>query len=114
MAEKTPPGTLSIVYEEVENRPNIPVGGAFGGVSPDASMVVAHLYVEFSTIPAMSDHDIGTDGSIDLTKGHHIKRGDVTRKVVATLVMSPEVAVGFGKWMVGYGQKALERRKKEP
>lgn len=112
MAEKKP-GTLSVVYEELENRPSLPVGGAYGGPSPDGSTVVAHIYSEFGTIPAMEDLDVAEDGSVDTSKGHQIRRGDVTRKVLATLVMSPEVAIRVGKWLVGKGQASMEHRTKK-
>jgi len=103
--------TLSIVYEEPENRPSIPVGGAYGGPSPDNSVVIAHVYSEFGTIPAMEDHDVEPDGTVHLAGGgHQIKRGDVTRKILATLVMSPEVAIRVGNWLTGKGKLAQERR----
>lgn len=111
MAEKKQ-GTLSIVYEEMENRPSIPVGGVYGGPSPDGSMVVAHVFSEFSTVPAMEDHDVQPDGTVRTGEGgHQIKRGDVTRRVLATLVMSPEIAVSVGQWLAGKGKTALDRRK---
>ncbi|OGT95825.1 MAG: hypothetical protein A3I79_08405 [Gemmatimonadetes bacterium RIFCSPLOWO2_02_FULL_71_11] len=112
MADKK--GTVSIVYEESEDRPSIPVGGAYGGPSPDGTLVVAHLYTEFGTIPAMEEHDQEEDGKVDLSKGHQIKRGDVTRKVLATLVLSPEVAERVGKWLVQKSKMAMDRRKANP
>ena len=93
--------SLSILYEEPDERPTIPVSGAIGAPSPDGSLIIAHLYSEFATIPAREDHDIGEDGRVDLSKGHRITRGDVTRKVMATIVMSPKTAASLGQWLAG-------------
>jgi len=105
--------SISILYEELEDRPTLPVGGAIGAPSPDGSLVVAHLYSEFSTIPAREDHEMAADGSVDFSKGHRITRGNVTRKVLATIVMSPQVADVFGKWLCAQAAVAVQARKKK-
>jgi hypothetical protein len=104
------PQSISIVYEEQEARPTIPVNGAYGGPSVDGTIVFAHIYSEFGTLPAMEEHEVGAGGVVDLAKGNVIKRGDLTRKVLATLVLSPEGAVLVGKWLMERGQMALTRR----
>lgn len=107
MAEKQ---SLSIVYEEQEQRPTIPVNGAFGGPSVDGTLVFAHIYSEFGTLPAMEEHEVEEGGLVDLSKGNVIKRGDLTRKVLATLVLSPEAAMVVGKWLAERGEMARTRR----
>jgi len=115
MPEEPDKGSFTIVYEEQEPRPTLPVSGAFGGPLHDGSLVVAHVYAEFGTIPALEEHDVQEGGVVDLSKGHQIKRGDLTRKVLATLVLSPEAAEAFGKWLADHAQKALAfRGKKQP
>lgn len=106
-AEKQP---LSIVYEEEEGRPFIPVGGAYGGIAMDGSLVFAHVYAEFGTLPAMEEHEVEADGSVDLSKGNVIRRGTLTRKVLATLVLSPEVAGRMGKWLCEKAETARTAR----
>ena len=113
MADKPDKGSLTIVYEEQEPRPTLPVSGAYGGYLPDGATIVAHVYTEFGTIPAMSEHEIEEGGMVNLSKGNLIKRGDVTRKVLATLVLSPESASIVGKWLVEKAQGALEIRGKK-
>lgn len=112
MAEKKPPKSISIVYEEVPDRPVIAVGGAFGGASPDGTSVIAHLYNEFGTIPTATKHEMAADGQVDLTKGIPASRADVTRHVGATLVLSPEAAIRLGNWLTKHGADATEHRKK--
>ena len=109
MPEETP-STVSIIYEQVEGRPNLPVGGAYGGPSPDNTTVVAHLYSEYVTVPSLDELDVGPDGVAKAAQGHQIKRSDITRKVLATLVMSPEVAISVGAWLADRGRLAMKHR----
>lgn len=111
MAETPQPQSISIVYEDNDQRPTIPVNGAFGGPSVDGTLVFAHLYSEYVTVPAMEEHEADDKGRVDLHKGNVIKRGDLTRKVLATLVLSPEAALGLGQWLASKGQQALQVRK---
>lgn len=113
MADKPDKGSFTIVYEEQEPRPTLPVSGAYGGYLPDGATIVVHVYTEFGTIPALSEHDVEEGGVVDLSKGNLIKRGDVTRKVLATLVLSPEAAGAFGKWLMEKAQGALAIRGKK-
>ncbi len=115
MPEEPKQGSFTIVYEEQEPRPTLPVSGAYGGTLYDGSLVVANVYTEFGTIPALEEHEVQEGGLVDLTKGHLIKRGDLTRKVLATLVLSPEAAEAFGKWFTEKAQEAFAiRKKKQP
>jgi hypothetical protein len=111
MAEKQP---VSIVYEEQEGRPTIPVSGAYGGPSVDGALVFAHVYTEFGTIPAMEEHEADEAGIVDLSKGNVIKRGDLTRKVLATLVLPPDAAIRLGQWLVSRGKDAKKRSAEKP
>ena len=110
--KKPPPSTISIVYEEAPDRPFIPVGGAFGGAAPDGTSVVAHLYNEYGSLPTGSQHEVGPDGEVDLSKGTPSRLSDVTRRVGATLILSPEAAIRLGNWLVKHGADATEHRKK--
>ena len=105
--------SLSIVYEEAPNKPTYAITGAYGGTSPDGTMVIVHVYTDFGTIPSIEEHEVKEDGSIDTTKGHKIKRADVTRQIHANLAMSPEAALSlstFLKEKAGIALKARESR----
>jgi hypothetical protein len=110
MAEKKGQ-SLSFVYEEPPDRPVLPVQGAYGGPSPDGFSVVAHLYSEFSTIPAREEAHLSEGARLDSSKSTFIRRADATRLVVATLVLSPEAAIRIGAWLVSNGRAATEHRK---
>ncbi len=104
------PQSISIVYEEQDVRPTIPVNGAIGGPSVDGTLVFMHVYSEFGTIPAMEEHEVGPGGQVDVSKGNIIKRGTLTRKVLATLVLSPEASVVVGKWLLERAEVARQTR----
>ncbi len=108
MAEN--PQSLSIVYEEQVQSPTFPVNGAIGGPSVDGTLVFVHVFTEFGTVPAMEEHNIGPGGHVDLSKGSVIKRGDLTRKILATLVLSPEASLIVGKWLIDRGEEARKAR----
>jgi hypothetical protein len=48
-----------------------------------------------------------------VSKANHIRRGDITRRIQATLVMSPEAAVNLGVGLQQNAQKALQARKRK-
>lgn len=112
MAEKF----LSITYEEPESLPSIPVSGAYGGPSPDGSTIFVHVYTEYIPIPMVTEHPLDAEGVADFSIGTQrtTRRGDLTRKVQATLVFTPEVAARVGKWLAEKGNKALAMRESLP
>ena len=52
----------TIHYEERPGKPTLAATGAFGGPTPDHLNVVAHLYVEHSMIPSISEVIVDEDG----------------------------------------------------
>lgn len=109
MAE-LPPKQISIVYERVPGKPTVTATGAFGGPSPDHQSIVAQLFVEHGTVPSVVSHMYEEGKPIDLRHGDPISRGDITREVQATLVLSPEAAVIIGTWLAKHGVEAIKGR----
>lgn len=101
---------ISITYETAPDKPTLPVGGAFGGPSPDGNSVIAHLYIEHGTIPTVITHAVAKDGAVDLTKGDPIQRSHLTRQVVGTIVLSPEAAQALGTFLVNSAHAAAGSR----
>jgi hypothetical protein len=99
-----------IIFQETPGRQNLPISGAWGGLSPNGQGVVAHVYSEYQTIPSLQTADVGPDGSVNMDEAQMIRRGDVVREVVATLHMAPETAISFGQWLIEKGQSGLEFR----
>jgi len=109
MAEKEQ--SFSYVYEEVPNRPVLPVQGAYGGPSPDGFSIVANVYAEYGTVPAREDVEVDQEGRTVPNKQTYIKRADATRLVTATLVLTPEAAIRVGQWLFTHGNAAMLHRK---
>ena len=109
MAE-LPQEKISIVYEKVPGKPTITATGAFGGPSPDNNSIIAQLYVEHTSVPSVITHNVREDRSVDLRHGDAISRGDATREIQATLVLSPEAAILLGDWLVKKGIGAIKNR----
>jgi len=105
------PDDFTIVMEKSDGKQNIPATGAIGGASADGASVVANLFVEYGSVPNYVKHEVKEGGRVDLQSGKPVSRGNLTREVVATLVMNPENALQLGKWLVNNANKAMERRK---
>lgn len=104
------PDHITIVYDDRDNKPVLAVTGAHGGPSPDSNSVVAHLYIEHITLPSLVTHNVNPAGVVDLQTGDGVKRGDITRFVVGTLVLSPEAAIALGMFLVTQGENAKAAR----
>jgi hypothetical protein len=105
------PKTISFAFRESETKPTLPVMGAWGGPSPDGTTVLAHVYTEYASIPSAMKHRVDQQGRVDLAKGETISRADVTREVLATLVLSPEHAMSLGQFLLEKAALALKTRR---
>lgn len=105
------PNEITFVYEDAEEVRTIPATGAHGGPTPDGASVVANLYVERASIPHHVSHQIDERGEVDLSEtSQQVSRGEVTREIQASLVMTPEHAMQFGQWLQENAQQAIEQR----
>ena len=102
---------ITFVFENADEAPTIAVTGAYGGPSPDGASVVANLYVERSSIPHHVSHQIDEQGQVNLDEmSEQVTRGEVTREVQASLVMTPEHALQLAQWLQQNAQQALKQR----
>lgn len=93
-------GSFSVVLQESDDRRTIPVSGAWGGPSPDGTTIVVHLYVEYPPAPSIMTGPVEAGGRVDLTKAETVRRADVIREVLDTLVMTPSAARNVGQWLL--------------
>lgn len=108
----SPKTSVKVANDEQQPRAFLPVTGASGGPAPDGLTVIAHLYTEFTTIPATQDYPILEDGRVNLSAPQaENSRSDVIRQLLATIVMAPEAAVNIGKWLAQRGEQAIKLRK---
>ena len=108
MSKKKMRDHITIHYDERADKPTLAVAGAHGGLTAGGQHVVAHVYAEWGMIPSLEQIPISPSGEAGPSK--IIRRGDVNREVQASLVMTPEVAIGFGKWLIEKGMAAYELR----
>lgn len=92
--------SISFVYEEAPEKPTLAATGAYGGPSLDGLSVIAHLYIEYGSIPSVITHEVGEGGKVDLNVGTPVKRGDFTREVQGTVVLSVDAAELIGKFVI--------------
>ncbi len=92
--------SFSVVLQESDQRRTLPVGGAWGGPSPDGTTIVAHLYVEYPPAPSIMTGSVEEGGRIDMSKAERVQRADVIREVVDTIVMTPAAARRLGEWLI--------------
>lgn len=102
--------SFSFIFEKQDKAVTIPVTGAWGGIRSDGSNIIAHLFVEYASLPNIINAEIKEDNTIDPNKGERISRGDVTREVQTTVVLTPEAAVSIGEWLVKKGKEAKKVR----
>lgn len=105
-----PEKSISIAYERSPNRVTIAATGAFGGPSPNAQNVVAHLFVEHGSVPIVVTHTVTDEGAVSPQPVDVTTRANATREIVATLVLSPEAAIIIGEWLKINGVKAIQAR----
>lgn len=105
------PNEITFVYEDADEVRTIAATGAHGGPTPDGASVVANLYVERASIPHHVSHQIDERGEVDLSEtSNQVSRGEVTREVQASLVMTPEHALQLAQWLQENAQQAIQQR----
>lgn len=105
------PNEITFVYEDADDAQTITATGAQGGPTPDGASVVANLYVERNSIPHHVSHQIDEHGQVDLSEtSQHVSRGELTREMQASLVMTPEHAMQFGLWLQENARQAMKQR----
>ena len=106
------PNEITFVYEDADKVPSLAATGAHGGPTPDGASVVANLYVERASIPHHVSHQIDERGQVDLSEtSQQVTRGELTREVQASLIMTPEHAMQLGQWLQENARQAMEQRK---
>lgn len=105
------PNEITFVYEDADHVRTLTATGAHGGPTPDGASVIANLYVERASIPHHVSHQIDERGEVDLSEmSEQVTRGELTREVQASLVMTPEHALQLGQWLQRNAQQAMEQR----
>lgn len=106
---------FTYVFEKgAQGKPTFAVTGGYGGPDMYNRSVVAHLFVEYPSVPSLTTAPVGEQGQILPNTESPVKRGDATREMQASLVMSPETAIALGRFLLQAGKTAVEKRIPEP
>ena len=79
----------------------------------DGAQVIAHLFVEYGTVPSVIKHEADSLGKLTAQNIELAKRSDGTREIQVSVVMSAEAAISIGQFLQEKGQLVLNLRKKE-
>ena len=104
---------FSIVFEGSERAPYFPVSGAWGGVCPTGNSVVVSFFQALSSLPNVISSEVAPGAAIDPSKGTRVTHGDITQRVMVTLVMTPEDCLSIATWMTKKGQEAITAREQK-
>lgn len=107
------PSSIEVYYDRDDGTPVLAVGGAYGGLTPDGSSVIAHVYLEHGSVPSIQTMDIDESGQIIDGSVEGVSRGNITRVIQATLVMSPTVALSLGAFLIDKASKSPHAAKAE-
>ncbi|MEX0608512.1 MAG: hypothetical protein WD016_13980 [Balneolaceae bacterium] len=105
------PKDISIVFEKNKDSKTFPVTGAWGGINPDTLSLTVHLYNEYTSLPNSIKAEVNDEGKVDVNAGQRISRGDITREVQGTMVLSPEHALSLANWLTNKAREALEKKR---
>ncbi|MEM8487425.1 MAG: hypothetical protein AAF564_17875 [Bacteroidota bacterium] len=100
---------FTFVYDKANNKPTIVATGAIGGPTPNGSMIIAHLFLEYGSVPALATYPIVDSNRLDLSseEADLVQRGNATRDIQATLALSPQNALVIGEWLIKHAQGIL-------
>ena len=105
-----PAGTMVFHYIKSNHFRVVHADGVFGGVGPRGFVEVS-LFSERRPVPKKIVHEAtaSQDGFTvgkEILKDREVRDG-LIREVECLLSLSPESAIGIGKWMVARGKEAL-------
>jgi hypothetical protein len=110
MSDSAEPQTMTVAFSLSHNRQVIAATGAYGGPSPDGAAVITHFFIEHGSIPSALRYPVGEGGVIDAAGEVRLARSEITREIVASLVLAPEVAERVGQFLLEQAANAKEAR----
>jgi len=82
----------------------IPATGAWGGLSPNAEVIV-NFYVEFKTKPETLTIQVDEAGNLAEESGEK-EEISMTRELLIGVVMRPDIAKSVGHFLIRYAEMA--------
>ena len=100
------PNEIKVKYDYAPDYKKIPATGAWGGLSPNAEVII-NFFVEFQSKPDHLAIQVDESGTV---KEKVIKDEEVsyTRELLVGVVMRHDIARSVGKFLINYADKAEE------
>ena len=98
--------SIDIFYKKNEQFRSIPVGGVWGGLTPQGA-VYANFFIERQELPERIQITVNEGGVIKETS-RTPNKPTLVREVLIEAMMDPEVARTIGQWLI---DKAAEYEK---
>src|SRR5262245_47388608 len=95
--------TIQVHYRNSPTLVTVIADGGIGGVSPRGMITVA-LYHERGPIPRITEINVTSDGSVSSERTIEARTG-LIRQIDCELMMTPEAAIGLGKWLTQNGEQ---------
>jgi hypothetical protein len=97
---------IKVKYEYAPDYRKIPATGAWGGLSPNAEVII-NFYVEFKTKPESATLHVDENGHI---KEEIQEQDDInlTRELLMGLVLRPDIAKSIGSFLIKHAEMAQE------
>lgn len=97
---------IKVKYVNAPDYRKIPATGAWGGVSPNAEVVV-NFFVEFQSTPESTILKFDESGKIE-EKRDEGEENQLTRELLVGVVMRPDIARSVGQFLIRNAEKAEE------
>jgi hypothetical protein len=97
--------TVPVEFQRLPVAPIVYAHGAWGGVGPRGD-VIANFYVDDQFLPNLVITPT-EGGTLREVRTEDSKTLRITRSIVATVLLNPQVALSVGEWLV---QKAKEAK----
>jgi hypothetical protein len=110
MSDSAEPQTLTVAFSLSPARQVIAATGAYGGPSPDGAAIITHFFVEHGTIPTALRYPVNEDGTVNAMGEERLARSEITREVLVSLVLAPEVAERVAQFLIEKAAEAKEFR----
>ena len=98
------PTEIMVHYEYGPGYKKIPATGAWGGLSPNAEVIV-NFFVEFKTKPEMIKVQVDEAGHL-VEESPEKDEISMTRELLVGVVMRPDIARSVGHFLLKYAEMA--------
>jgi hypothetical protein len=98
---------IVLQWENNPDRKTFTATGAYGGPSPDREALIINFFIDRNSLPNYEEFEPDEHNQIRMDAGRKVSRGDFVREVQHTLVLTPNVALKIGNWLIKRSNEML-------